>query len=187
MPFPIHTLETAPTGSKETLAHLVRIYGFLPNLAAALAESPAALKGYVAMMGVFDSEEATLSALERQVVLLAVSAKNRCEYCTAAHGMLASKHGMQRSEVDKLAQGRRLNDGGLETLRHFAEAVVDTRGRVPDSELADFVAAGFTQAQVLEVVFGVAVKTLTNYAHHIARPPVNKRFAGFLPQWASAA
>lgn len=186
MPFPMHTLDTAPAGSRETLEHFLRSYGFLPNLAAALAESPAALKGYVAMTGVFDSEEMTLSALERQALLLAVSAKNRCAYCTAAHGMLAGKQGLPRSEVDKLTQGQRSGDARLEALRCFADRIVAVRGHVSDGELADFIAAGFTQAQALEVIFGVAVKMLTNYAHHLAKPPVNEQFAGFLPQWADA-
>lgn len=184
MLFTIHNPSTAPEGSRETLEKMMQSYGFLPNLAGVLAESPSALKGYLAVNGVFDSVDTTLSQLERQIVLLAVSVANRCEYCAAAHGMLATMLGLPRNEVDKLHQGQPLSDARLEQLRRFVETVVNQRGRLADSELEDFIKAGFSQAQILEVILGVAVKTLTNYAHHIARPPLNEQFAGFCPAWA---
>lgn len=186
MLFPIHTFDTAPAESRDILERFLRSYGFLPNLGAALAESPSTLKGYVAMMGVFDSDDMALPALERQIVLLTVSTGNRCTYCAAAHGMLAAKHGLARSEVDKLMQGQPLSNGRLEALRCFADRIVAMRGRVTDGELAEFMAAGFTPTEALEVIFGVAVKTLTNYAHHLAKPPVNEQFADFLPRWTDA-
>lgn len=98
--------------------------------------------------------------------------------------MLAAKLGLARSEVDKLHQGQPLSDARLERLRHFTGTVVNQRGRLADSDWENFIKAGFSQAQTLEVVLGVAVKTLTNYAHHIAKPPLNGQFAGFCPAWA---
>ncbi|HEY3326418.1 MAG TPA: carboxymuconolactone decarboxylase family protein [Novimethylophilus sp.] len=187
MRFHIHNPDTAPEGSRETLTQLVQSYGFLPNLAGVLAESPAILKGYVAATSAFDSADTTLSPLERQIVMLAASVKNRCIYCAAAHGMLAGKHGLCPGEVDNMQQQRRLSDARLEALRHFTETIVEDRGRVSDVELEVFIKAGFTQAQILEVILGVAIKTLTNYAHHIAKPPLNEQFAGFSPHWASPA
>lgn len=79
MAFDVHTLETAPAGSKGALTKLVQSYGFLPNLAGALAESPVTLKALLGFIGAYDSEDMTLSPVERQVVLLTVSVKNRCE------------------------------------------------------------------------------------------------------------
>ena len=187
MKFQVHTVDSAPTGARETLGKLVQGYGFLPNLAGAIAESPATLSGLVGIMGAFDAPEMTLAPIERQVVLLAVSARNRCEYCTAAHSMLANMNGLDRAEIEKIQQGRPLADSRLQALRRIAEALVEKRGWVSDADLADFAAAGFTKGQVLEVVFGVALKTLTNYANHVAKPPVNAQFAAFVPNWAKAA
>lgn len=143
MLFTIHNPNTAPDGSRETLEKMMQSYGFLPNLAGVLAESPSALNGY-----------------------------------------LTAKLGLARSEVDKLHQGQPLNDARLERLRHFTGTVVNQRGRLADSDSENFIKAGFSQAQILEVVLGVAVKTLTNYAHHIAKPPLNEQFASFCPAWA---
>ncbi|MEW6130093.1 MAG: carboxymuconolactone decarboxylase family protein [Acidobacteriota bacterium] len=186
MIFQIHDLNTAPAGSRETLSMIAQNYGFLPNLAGVFAESPAVLRGLLGTISAFDAKEMTLSPIERQVVLLAVSVKNRCEYCTAAHSMLTNKLGIDRNEIENLQQGRRLTDQRLEILRHFAEEILDRRGLVTDSELELFLNSGFTKAQILEVIFGIAIKTLTNYANHIANPPVNEQFAGFQPNWANA-
>ncbi len=187
MTFQIHTPETAPAEARETLGAIARNYGFVPNLAAAVAESPATLDGLLGFMSAYDAPAMTLSPVERQVVLVAVSVANKCEYCTAAHSMLAGKAGLARPEIDNLQEGRPLSDPRLEALRRFVETVVAERGLVSEAGLEVFFAAGFTKAQVLEVVFGVALKTLTNYANHIAKPPVNQQFAAFLPRWAEAA
>ncbi len=186
MNFQIHTPDTAPAEARETLGTIARSYGFVPNLAAAVAESPATLDGLLGFMSAYDAAGMTLSPVERQVVLVAVSVANKCEYCTAAHSMLAGMAGLTRPEIDNLQEGRPLGDARLEVLRRFVETVVAERGFVSEAALEAFIAAGFTKAQVLEVVFGVALKTLTNYANHIAKPPVNKQFAAFLPKWAEA-
>ncbi len=187
MHFPIHDLDSAPAGARPTLAEIRQSYGFIPNLAGAFAESPGALNALWGALRAFEAAEMTLSPLERQVVLLAVSARNRCEYCAAAHGMLADMNGLERREVQNLQEGRRLSDARLEALRQFAETLVDRRGWLSPGDLEKFIGAGFTRAQVFEVILGVALKTLTNYANHVAKPAVNEQFAAFLPKWAAAA
>lgn len=187
MEFQIHSLATAPAASREALTKIAQNYGFLPNLAGVFAESPAALNGLFGLLNVFDANDMTLSPLERQVVLLAVSVANRCEYCTAAHSMLASLNGLNRAEIDNAQQGRPLSDAKLQTLLHFAQEIVERRGWVTEADIERFTAAGFAKAQVLEVILGVALKTLTNYTNHISKPPANQQFAAFLPKWADAA
>jgi uncharacterized peroxidase-related enzyme len=180
-------VETAPAGSRAALEEIESKYGFIPNLAAVFAESPAALNGLLGALTSFDVAEMSLPPLERQVVLLAASVQNRCAYCTAAHSMLASVQGMDRAEVVRLQQGLPLSDARLEALRNFVEGIVQHRGRLRESDVQRFLAAGFTRAQVLEIIFGVALKTLTNYANHVAMPPVNEQFAEYLPDWPDVA
>lgn len=185
--FQIHTPDTAPEASRPTLDAITEKYGFVPNLAAVFAESPGAMAGLLGLIGAFDAPELTLAPVERQVLSVAVSVENKCEYCTAAHSMLAGMNGLAPDEIENLQQGRPLTDPKLEALRRFAERVVRQRGHVADADLQAFLAAGFTKAQILEVLLGVSLKTLTNYANHIAKPPVNEQFAKFLPKWDVAA
>lgn len=185
MSFTIHSVESAPHSSRPLLENIVENYGFLPNLAGGLAESPALLKGYLDLAGLFDSEDMTLTKVERQVVLLTTSVLNQCDYCTAAHSMLADRQGLESADLERLVSGQELSDARLEALRRFTRSVVENRGWVGDDEVQDFLAAGFERRQVLEVVHGVVLKTLTNYANHLISPEINEQFAAYAPQRAA--
>src|SRR5690242_21502324 len=87
--FTVHTAETAPAGSRPLLEGINRSFGFVPNLFGVFAESPAALRGALAIYEAFTSS--SLSAAEQQLVMLAVSEANDCEYCVAAHSTLAKR------------------------------------------------------------------------------------------------
>ncbi len=177
--FPTHSIDSAPAGSKDTLAMIEKNYGFLPNLAGKLAEAPTALNGFVTLAGIFSGKDTTLSALEQQIVLVAASAENGCDYCTAAHGMLAHNAGLSRDDVSAVQGGGRLSDPKQEALRAFTTLVVEKRGWASEDDIQAFLEAGYTQAQVLEVVIGVAVKTITNYVNHMTKPELNAQFAAF--------
>lgn len=101
--------------------------------------------------------------------------------------LLAKMNGLDPADIERLQNRRVLESAKLEGLRQFVDVVVERRGQVSEGDLARFFAAGFTKAQVFEVIFGVALKTLTNYANHIAKPAVNERFSAFRPRWADAA
>ena len=183
----MHTIETAPQGSRSALEAIRQRYGFIPNLAAVFAESAGTFSALLGVLKAYDDASLTLTPLERQIVLLTVSAENRCEYCTAAHSMLAHSLGLSRPEIEALQQARPLKDSQHELLRAFTRELVLKRGFADEMSLTRFLAGGFTRAQVLEVILGISLKTLTNYANHVAKPPVNDAFAEFRPQWASAA
>lgn len=187
MTFRVHTVESAPEASKPALAAIESRYGFVPNLAATVAESPGALRGLSAIIAACDDDALTLTPLERQVVLIAASVENRCDFCIAAHSMLAHGLGLERSQVDRLQQQQPLADSRLEALRALTTAIVRERGWIEPAEVERFIGAGFDPGQVFEVVLGVAAKTLTNYINHIAGTEVNPQFADFLPDRASAA
>jgi uncharacterized peroxidase-related enzyme len=187
MTFQVHTTKSAPQASRETLNAIQERYGFIPNLAGVFAESPGAFKGLLGAIQSFDDEALTLTPLERQVVLLAVAVENRCDYCTAAHGLLAHNLGLERDQIHRMHSQQTLADVGLEAVREFTTRIVRNRGWVEQEHVNDFLEAGFTNAQVLEILLGVSLKTLTNYANHITKPAVNAQFRDFLPNWEDAA
>lgn len=123
--------------------------------------------------------------MEQQVVLIATSAENRCEYCVAVHSAVAGMVAMPAEALAALRTGRDPEDPRLGALARFARHVVDERGWVDVGELDAFLAAGFTEGQVLEVVTGVALKTLSNYANHIAGTPLDAAFAS--QRWTAGA
>jgi uncharacterized peroxidase-related enzyme len=179
--FTLHTTATAPEGSAEKLAQIERAWGFIPNLHRTLAESPVALEAYDAMFGLVG--RSSFTPAEQQTAYLAINVLNECEYCTAGHTVLARKAGLSPEVIEALREGKRLSDDRLEALRRFAEAVVRERGFVGDAAVEAFLSAGFTKAQVLEVVVIAATKTLSNYVNHIARTPLD----GFMAETAWVA
>jgi len=183
MHYPVHTIDTAPDAAKETLAAVAKGYGFLPNLLAVMAEAPALLKSYTTLSRFFD--ETSFSAAERQVVLLTVSSENDFSYCVAAHSVIAGMQKVPEAAVQAIRAGRPIPDDRLEALRRYTAAVVARRGWATAAETAAFEVAGFTRQQVLEVVLGVGLKTLSNYMTHIAHTPLDQAFSK--AEWSKAA
>jgi len=175
--FNIHSIQSAPAAAQSLLEGSLQKYGFVPNLHGGLAEAPAALHAYIDLSALFD--KTALNPVERQVVLLAASAENRCNYCVAAHSMIAKQ--MIKADVavvDALRKLEPIPDQKLEALASFTRAVVKQRGEVTGKVLDDFFAAGYNQAQVLDVVLGVAMKTLSNYTNHLIGTPLDAAFQG---------
>lgn len=173
--YTVHDLETAPEGSKAILEKVQGKFGFLPNILGVMSESPAALEGYVTLQGIFD--KADFSPAERQLILLAVSYENDCHFCVAAHSKNGKGAGLDAETVAAVREGRPIDDPKLEALRRFAQALTVQRGGIDGRALQDFVAAGYSKAQALDVVLGIAVKTLTNYTDALAEVPLNDQLA----------
>lgn len=176
MTFPVHTITTASPEARETLTGAQKAFGFVPNLLGTMAEAPALLKGYLALSRLFD--ESSLSPTERQLVLLTVSYENACAYCMAAHTVIAGMQKVPATVVEAIRTGQPIADPRLEALRRFTTAVVVSRGWPGESQLAAFTAAGYGTQQVLEVVLGVGIKTMSNYTNHFASTPLDAAFGG---------
>ncbi|MGB0560431.1 MAG: carboxymuconolactone decarboxylase family protein [Spirulinaceae cyanobacterium] len=174
MEFTIHTLETAPKESQEALRHAKETFKFIPNLEGILAESPATLKSGMALWDFF--EATSFTPIEQQVIYLTANYEHGCEYCVAAHSGLAKMVGMEPEEIESLRNGQALKKTKLQALRHFTQQMIAERGWVRDAEIEAFLAAGYTQQQVLEVILGIAVKIIHNYTNHIAKTPLDKPF-----------
>ncbi|MEE9330520.1 MAG: carboxymuconolactone decarboxylase family protein [Parvularculaceae bacterium] len=173
--FTIHTAETAPQDSKEMLAASKKAFGFVPNLHAVFAESPQALEAYKALSDLFAAS--SLSNDERNVVWLAINVEHHCLYCVPAHTWIAQSQGLDEDTVNALRSGSPLSDPKLETLRSFTLKVVRQRGVVTDADVEEFLSAGFTKQNILDVILGVTHKVLSNYTNHFADTPVDEPFA----------
>jgi len=173
--FTIHSSNNAPTQSQPLLSAVQNKYSFVPNLFGALAEAPAALEAYIDLGTAL--ENSSLSPAEQQVVLIATSVENGCEYCVAAHSLVA-KHMVKVdvAVVDALRNNSTIANAKLQALAAFTRSVVATRGAAGGQALESFLAAGYTKQQVLEVILGVAMKTLSNYANNLMNTPLDEAF-----------
>lgn len=170
----VHTIESAPEGSRETLAQTEKALGFVPNLFGVFAESPALLKAYASVGALFDSTSFTPT--ERQVVLLSVSLENECDYCMAAHSTIAQMQKLPEEVVAALRNDEPIADPKLQALSVFTRRVVRRNGWVSSDDVQEFLGAGFGQAQILDVILGVGMKILSNYTNHIGETPLDSAF-----------
>ena len=170
----------APAAARALLTDVKQQTGMVPNLYKVLATAPPALEAYLSLAKLF--EQSSLSGIERQAVLLAISYENSCDYCMAVHTMLATLAKTSPAAIAALRAGEDVPEERLAALVEFTRAVVRKRGVVEDIDLAAFYTAGYTQAQVLEIILGVSLKTLSNYTNHVAETPLDPAFAKFA--WA---
>jgi AhpD family alkylhydroperoxidase len=175
--YPLHTIETAPEGAKQSLAGLQQSFGLVPNLAAMMASSPQLLNSFVAAFGQFAG--GTFTGGERQVLLLTNAVTNRCEWAVAFHSTMALKEGVEPSAVKAIRERELPADPRLAALSALARALVEKRGHLDDADAEAFTAGGFEEIQLLEVITGTAISTMANYTGNVARPPLE---APFRPQ-----
>jgi len=158
----------------EVLKSVEARYGFVPNLLREMSRSPAALRVYLDGQAAIAGSR--LTPAERQLVQLAVSIYNECEYCRAAHRTGCHTAGIAPSEIELVEKGALPEDRRRRALVSAAWQVLDMRGFLAPTDLASLEAEGVDRGQLYEVVALIALKTLSNYVNHIAHTPVDEAF-----------
>lgn len=179
--FQTYTLESAPEKSRKVLETGNKAYGFVPNLLGTMAEAPALAEAYLTIGKLFG--ETSFDETERQVIALAISRSNGCEYCVSAHSKIAELGQVDGDVIRAIRNDEPIADERLEALRTFATNVVSKRGWLDEGDIEAFLTAGYDRQNVLEVILGVAMKTMSNYTNHIADTPLDDAFSD--SEWRS--
>lgn len=167
-----HTLESAPDASKPLVSQAIANNGYLPNLIAALANSPAALETYFTVSGI--NGRGSLTFAEREAVQITAAAVHGCGFCVAGHTAVAYKKvKLDEQTVESLRGQKPVGDARLNAIAAFTRAVIARRGAVTDDEFAAFLQAGFTEANALDVILGVSLATLCNFGNNLAQTVLN--------------
>jgi AhpD family alkylhydroperoxidase len=157
--------------------------GYLPNLLGVLANAPAALETYLTVSAI--NGKAELSLPEREVVQLIAATNHGCGFCVAGHTAVGlNKAKLTPEVVEALRTGTVLPDAKLEAVAAFAREVIATRGNVSDATYQAFQAAGYSEGNALEVILGVSLATLCNFANVFAQTTLNPELAKY--QWQAA-
>jgi alkylhydroperoxidase family enzyme len=175
--YPIQTIASAPEKSKPVLEQLQQSFGFIPNLAAVIANSPKLVTAFAAVFQQVHSS--SLTEQEIQIVLLTDAVANSSAYAVALHTALALKQGVSSEETDAIRARLLPKDPRFGALSTLAKTLIEKRGHLSQQELDAFLTAGFTKEQILEVITVVAASTITNYAGTIANPPLEDQFQQF--------
>jgi alkylhydroperoxidase family enzyme len=172
--YPIHTIDTAPDYAKQPFALLQEAFGFIPGVAGAMANSSPLMNSFFSAFGHFRGD-GTFTPAERQVLLLSNAVTNNSAWAVAFHTLEALADGVPAAEVDAIRQGRLPADPRFAALSALTRALIAQRGHLDETDTTAFLAAGFDRNQVLEVVTGVAISTMTNYVAAVADLPLEER------------
>lgn len=179
--FPLHTADSAPEPSRALLNEVQKSFGMTPNLFRVMSGSPSLFKAYMATSDAFS--KSTLTPVEQQVVLITASALNGCTYCVGAHSVIADMSGVPAAVTTSLRDRTAIADSKLEALRLFTASLVENRGWVDEQAVRAFLAAGYSQESLFDVIAGVGLKTMSNYMNHVAQTPLDQAFTA--RQWTN--
>ena len=160
------SIEASPAASQPLLQAVQKQLGSVPNLFRVVGNSPAALEGYLGLNGAL--AKGALDAKTRERIALAVAEINGCGYCLAAHSYLGKN--LAKLDDAEIAANRSgtSNEAKADAAVRFAAKVVTQRGHVASSDLDAVRAAGYSDAEIMEIVLHVALNTLTNYVNEVA-------------------
>jgi uncharacterized peroxidase-related enzyme len=165
------TIEAAPVASQPLLQAVKKQFGTAPNLFRLVSNSPAALEGYLGMLGALG--KGALPAATRERIALAVAEINSCGYCLSAHACLGKNLGkLDDAEIIANRSGTSSDDKAAAAVG-FAAKVAQLRGHVSEEDLQAVKAAGYSDAQVIEIVQHVALNTWTNYVNEVAKTDID--------------
>ena len=176
----LQTASTAPEASRPFVEKAIANNGFLPNLIGVLANSPQALETYMTVSGI--NAKTSLTLAEREVVQIVAARIHGCDFCVAGHTAVALKKAQLPTETVRAIQlGELTGDAKLDAVAAFAQAVIGRRGAVADDDLAAFRNAGYGDEQALEVVLGISLATLCNFANTLAGSAINPELQPYAP------
>ena len=165
------TIEAAPAASRPLLEAVKSQLGVVPNLFRLVANSPVALEGYLGMNGPLN--KGALPAATRERIALAVAELNGCDYCLSAHTYLGKNIAkLDDAEMTANRNGAS-NDPKADAAVRFAAKVVRLRGRVSEGDVSAVKLAGYSDAQIIEIVQHVALNTWTNYINEVAKTEID--------------
>lgn len=165
----VPTRETVSAENQAIFDQLQKSLKFVPNLFATFALSDTALGTFLALQ----NTKSSLSAKEREVVNLVVSQVNNCAYCLAAHTMLGKMVGFTEAQTIGIRQAKVPFDARLAALATFSQTVALNRGHVGEDTTRAFLEAGWTQANLVDVIMAIGDKTISNYLHSVTEVPVD--------------
>lgn len=161
--FNVPTREEVSENNQAIFDNLKGALGFVPNLYAYYAKNDTALADYLALQ----NRKSTLKAKEREIINLVTSQINGCRYCQSAHTALGKMNGFSEDQILEIRGGSAAFDTKLDALTQFTKSVVENRGNASQTAKDNFFAAGYTEANMIDVVIIVGDKVISNYIHNL--------------------
>ncbi|RTL14441.1 MAG: carboxymuconolactone decarboxylase family protein [Flavobacteriaceae bacterium] len=167
--FSVPTRGEVSENNQAIFDNLQKGLGFVPNLYAYFAKNETALSDYLMLQ----NRKSTLKAKEREVINIVTSQINGCKYCQSAHTVLGKMNGFTDDQVIELRKGMASFDSKTDALVKFAAAVVNGKGKIEPLVKENFFNAGYTEANMIDVIIIIADKIIMNYIHNLTNVEID--------------
>lgn len=167
--FTVPTRAEVSENNRAFFDNLQKNLGFVPNLYATFALNETALADYLTLQ----NRKSTLKAKEREIINLVVSQVNECAYCLAAHTALGKMNGFSDEQILEIRSGAAGFDAKFDALAKFVKATTLHRGKPAPEAVDTLFAAGYTQANLIDILIVIGDKIISNYLHGVTQIPVD--------------
>lgn len=167
--FKVPTKDEVSVNNQAIFDNLQKGLGFVPNLYAYYAKNETALADYLALQ----NRKTTLSGKEKEIVNLVTSQINGCAYCKAAHTAIGKMNGFTDEQILEIRGGAVSFNEKYDALAKFTARVVENRGKTSETATANLLAAGYNEANLIDVVVLIGDKIISNYIHNLTHIPVD--------------
>ncbi|MBX9902327.1 MAG: carboxymuconolactone decarboxylase family protein [Burkholderiaceae bacterium] len=158
----------------ETAAKLLdntkKSLGMVPNLFSTMAHSSAALEFHLVGSGAL--QKTKLSGALREQIAVSTAGFDGCDYCASAHTALGEMRKVTKEELTLNLAGK-ASDAKVQAALTFGRKVLETRGHVADKDLGDIRAAGYSEAEIVEIIAVTVDNIFTNYLNSVAQTTID--------------
>ncbi|MBT2623645.1 carboxymuconolactone decarboxylase family protein [Chryseobacterium sp. ISL-6] len=163
--FTVPTRNEVSLNNQNIFDNLQKGLGFVPNLYAYFGKNETALGDYLELQ----NRKSTLKTKEREVINLVTSQINGCRYCQSAHTVLGKMNGFSEDNILEIRGGKASFDTKLDALAKFTASAVENRGKATQESVEAFLEAGYTEANLIDVIMVVGDKIISNYIQNLTQ------------------
>ncbi len=167
--FEVPTRDQVSPDNQAIFDHMQNAFGMVPNLYATFALNETALADYLALQ----NRKNTLSAKEREIINLVVSQVNDCKYCVPAHTAVSKMYGFTDDEILEIRRAQISFNSKYDALAKFVKETAVNRGRPSANTSESLFNAGYSKANVIDIMIIIGDKIISNYLHNFTQIPVD--------------
>jgi uncharacterized peroxidase-related enzyme len=167
--FKVPTRAEVSENNQAIFDNLQKGLGFVPNLYATFALNDTALSDYLTLQ----NRKNTLKGKEREIINLVVSEVNECLYCLSAHTALGKMNGFSEAQILEIRSGEASFDPKFDALARFVRDTTINRGKPSTQSVENLLAAGYTHANVVDILIVIGDKIISNYLHGVTQIPID--------------
>lgn len=164
------THANANTEQKALLDAIQAQLGMVPNFLKVFANSPVALRAFLGLHGV--ANDGSLEPQTRERIALALAQQNACEYCLSAHSAIGAKAGLNGAEIRANRDGSS-QDAKAAIAVKLARSLAEHKGEISTAEILEARNAGYSDADIVEIITHVGMNILTNILGKASRVEID--------------